>query len=112
MRCIFVSLQSKVHCLPFLIVSIKQIVVVFTNDKNIKLKREEVEEATWEGEEVEGRKRRICLSGYGCLHCCSVSHNEPVAGDEQSSSLLFTPRGKAFFQLFKANLFIQTVFLI
>lgn len=44
MRYIFMSLQSKVHCLPFLIVSIKQIVVVFTNDKNIKLKREEVEE--------------------------------------------------------------------
>lgn len=81
--------------------------IKISNLKGKKWKRRHGKEKRWKGE-----KGRICLSGYGCLHCCSVSHNEPVAGDEQSSSLLFTPRGKAFFQLFKANLFIQTVFLI
>lgn len=37
MRCIFVSLESKVYCLPFQMASIEQI-VVFTNDKTLNLK--------------------------------------------------------------------------
>lgn len=80
--------------------------IKISNLKAKKWKRRHGKEKRWKGE-----KEDFAYQGSD-VHTAVLCHNEPVAGDEQSSSLHFTPRGKAFCQVFKANLFIQTVFLI
>lgn len=78
--------------------------IKISNLKGKKWNRQHGKEKRWKGE-----KEEFAYQGMN-VYTAVLCHI--MTGDEQSSSLHFTPRGKVFFQLFKANLFIQTVFLI